>query len=176
MRLGADLLETPRLVLRELTPGDLDFVATVMAHPEVMRFYPHTFDRAQAGTWLEYQLERYRRDGPGFWLAAERETGGPVGQVGLPIQEVEGVREPEVAYTLHRPFWGRGYATEAAIAVRDAAFDRWRFDRVISLIQPANRTSRRVAERVGMRPGRRVQFHELEHIVYGMEAADVEAG
>lgn len=60
MRLAPDRLETPRLVLRELTLADLGFVATVMAHPEVMRFYPHTFDREEAAAWLEYQLEHVR--------------------------------------------------------------------------------------------------------------------
>jgi RimJ/RimL family protein N-acetyltransferase len=81
-----------------------------------------------------------------------------VGQVGLAMQEVEGQRLPEMGWLLHRSFWGKGYATEAGAATRDAAFRHWRYPKVISLIRPINEPSRRVAERLGMRPDRHVQF------------------
>ncbi len=170
MRLGQEVLETPRLTLRELRPDDLDFVAGVLADPEVARYYARPLARREAQAWLERQLLRYRRDGHGLWRVDERRSGQPVGQVGLLIQLVEGRREPEIGYLLDRRFWGRGYATEAAIATRDAAFSRWRYDHVISLIRPENRPSRRVAERLGMRPGRRVEFQGYLHIVYRLEA------
>ena len=80
--------------------------------------------------------------------------------------DFEGTRRPEVGWLLHRPFWGKGYATEAGMAVRDAAFQRWRYPALISLIRPVNEPSRRVAERVGFTPGPRVQFHGFEHVMY----------
>lgn len=163
------ILETPRLTLRELVAGDLDFVATMLAHPDVNRYYEKQFDRADARAWLERQLERYARDGHGLWLVNERATGEPVGQVGLLMQEVEGPRHPEVGWLLHRPYWGRGYATEAAAATCDLARRRWGYGRVISLIRPGNRPSQRVAERIGMRPGPRATFHGFEHVVYETE-------
>ena len=162
------ILETARLLLREMAPDDLDFVATMMGDADVSRYYERVFSRQDSETWLQRQFERYRRDGHGLWLVLEREGGAPVGQVGLAIQEVEGVREPEVGWLLHRAFWGRGYATESGAAARDAAFERWRYPHVISLIRPVNLLSRRVAERIGMSPGRLVQFHGMEHIVYGL--------
>ncbi|HLG16634.1 MAG TPA: GNAT family N-acetyltransferase [Blastocatellia bacterium] len=122
------ILETSRLLLRDLVPDDLDFVATMLAHPEVNRYYERQFDRYDAEVWLNRQIERYRRDGHGLWLALDRETGTPMGQVGLAIQEVESVSHPEIGWLLHRPFWGRGYATEAAAATRDAAFNRWLYE------------------------------------------------
>jgi RimJ/RimL family protein N-acetyltransferase len=160
------VLETARLVLCELRPGDLDFVASMLAHPEVSRYYERTFHRADAEVWLTRQLERYQRDGHGLWLVRERETGTPVGQVGLALQEVESVRRPEVGWLLAREFWGRGYATEAGAATREAAFTRWRYAEVISLIRPVNQPSRRVAERLGMAPTKEVEFHGYRHIVY----------
>jgi RimJ/RimL family protein N-acetyltransferase len=141
----------------------------MLADPEVTRYYPHTFTRAESEAWVNRQLDRYRQDGHGLWLVLERQTGRPVGQVGLLMQEVDGGRHPEIGWLLHRPFWGRGYATEAAVATRDAAFARWGYRQVISLIRPVNEPSRRVAERVGMTPGRHVQFHGNEHIMYGAE-------
>ena len=160
------VLETPRLRLREMQPDDLDFVAAMLGDPEVMRYYPRVQSRADAQGWLDRQRKRYIDDGHGLWLVLEKETGTPVGQVGLVMQEVEGARRPEVGWLLHRPYWGRGYATEAGCAVREAAFERWRYPMVISLIRPVNEPSRRVAERVGMSPGPLVQFHAFEHVMY----------
>jgi RimJ/RimL family protein N-acetyltransferase len=160
------VLETPRLRLREMQPDDLDFVAAMLADPEVMRYYPQLYSRADAQAWLDRQRRRYAEDGHGLWLVLDKSTGEPVGQVGLAMQEVEGTRRPEVGWLLHRPFWGKGYATESGMAVRDAAFQRWRYPALISLIRPVNEPSRRVAERVGFTPGPRVQFHGFEHVMY----------
>ncbi len=160
------ILETPRLILREMALDDLDFVATMLADPRVSRYYERRFSREDSAVWLRRQLDRYQRDGHGLWLVVARESGTPVGQVGLAFQEVEGMRQPEIGWLLHAPFWGHGYATEAAAATRDAAFDRWHYDRVISLIRPENVRSQRVAERIGMTPGRRVAFHGFDHIVF----------
>jgi len=66
------------------------------------------------------------------------------------VQEVERRREVEIGYLFLRPLWGQGLATEAAQACRDHGFLRLGFTRLISLIDPANVTSRRVAEKVGM--------------------------
>jgi len=160
------VLETARLLLREMEPGDLDFVAAMLADKDVMRYYPHVHSRAEAQAWLDRQRQRYADDGHGLWLVLSRENGAPLGQVGLAMQEVEGRRHPEVGWLLHRPFWGKGYATEAGLAVRDAAFERWRYPALISLIRPVNEPSRRVAERVGFRPGPLVPFHGFEHVMY----------
>jgi RimJ/RimL family protein N-acetyltransferase len=171
MSSGRIVLETPRLLLREMTRGDIDFIARMMAHPEVNHFYDRRFTRAESETWLERQLERYHRDGKGLWLVIEREGGQPVGQVGLAFQDVEGKRHPEIGWLLDRPFWGRGYATEAGAATRDAALGEWGYDHVISLIRPVNLASQRVALRLGMKESRRVQFHGYEHCVFEIARA-----
>jgi [ribosomal protein S5]-alanine N-acetyltransferase len=165
-----DILETPRLRLRELTTTDLDFVAAMMADVEVTRYYGRRFNRPDAEIWLNHQLERYRVDGHGLWLVLDRQAGTPIGQVGLMLQDVEGEELPEVGWLLHRPFWGGGYATEAASATRDAAFTRWHYAAVISLIRPENFRSLKVAQRIGMRPGRVVEFQGFEHIVFHVAA------
>ncbi len=56
----------------------------------------------------------------GLWLVLERDSGQPVGQVGLTLQQVDGVAEPEVGYLIKRACWRRGFASEAAAATRDA--------------------------------------------------------
>jgi ribosomal-protein-alanine N-acetyltransferase len=151
-----------------MSPGDLDFVAAMLARPEVMRYYPRLYSRDEARAWIERQLDRYARNGHGLWLVLDRVTSEPVGQVGLVLQLVDGVEEPEIGYLIHRPFWRQGLASEAALGVRTWAFDTLGLERVISLIRPENLPSQGVARKLGMAPGRRVQFHELEHIVFAV--------
>ncbi len=161
-------LESKRLLLREMTFDDLDFVAEMLAHPEVMRFYPKRFNRSEARDWLQGQLWRYENHGYGLWLTLEKASSVTVGQVGLLRKKVLGQDEDEIGYLLHRPYWGRGYATEAAAAVRDYAFGRLERERVVSLIRPENLPSRRVAERLGMKPLDHETCWGWEHLVYGL--------
>ena len=156
------ILETERFVLRELTEGDLDFVAEMTADPEVMRFYPKVLDREGAKAWLQRQLNRYARDGHGLWLVADKRSGEPRAQVGFLIQEVEGKREEEIGYLVHRPFWRQGIAKEAAIGVR--AWVRARGSkRIILLIRPENTPSAATAKSIGCTVEKRVEFHGYTH-------------
>lgn len=159
------LVTTSRVALRPLEPGDLDFVATMLADPEVMRFYPKPLDRVEAAAWIARMQARQACDGHGLWLVLSRDHAAPVGQVGLLRQTVEGIDEVEIGYLLHRPFWGQGLATEAAMAVRDWAFAQGH-PSVISLIRPANEPSQAVAQRLGMSPGPVVLHAGLDHIVW----------
>src|SRR4051794_8533619 len=166
-------IETPRLALREMSLDDLDFVAGMLADPEVMRFYPRRYSRDEAEAWVRRQIDRYARYGHGLWLVLDKVTLQPVGQVGLLLQRVEGVDEPEVAYLIHRPSWRRGYATEAALATRDHAFEVLGKPRVISLIRPENVPSRGVARKLGMVPEERTVEHGgSAHLVFSVERMD----
>jgi RimJ/RimL family protein N-acetyltransferase len=164
------ILETSRLVLREMTLDDLDFVAAMLAHPEVMRYYPKCYSRAEAEGWIVRQIGRYNSHGHGLWLVSDKTTGEPVGQVGLSPQVVDGVEEPEIGYLIHHPFWRRGLASEAAAGVRDHAFNVLGKDYVISLIRPENIPSQGVARKIGMEPGRMTKFAGYDHLVFKLEA------
>jgi RimJ/RimL family protein N-acetyltransferase len=95
-------------------------------------------------------LRSYREHGFGLWAAILKDSDEFAGQCGLVAQEVEGKDEVEIGYLFLRRFWGRGLATEAARACRDHGFDTLGYDRLVSLIDPGNLASRRVAEKVGM--------------------------
>jgi RimJ/RimL family protein N-acetyltransferase len=164
------ILVTSRLLLREMSRDDLDFVAAMLADPDVMRFYPRPYSREEAAAWVDRQRDRYARHGHGLWLAVDRVGGEPIGQVGLILQRVEGVEMPEVGYLIHRPFWRRGFATEAAVATRDHAFRSLGRSRVSSLIRPENLPSQGVARKMGMEPeGRTVIHGGFEHLVFSVE-------
>jgi [ribosomal protein S5]-alanine N-acetyltransferase len=163
------ILETARLRLRELEVGDLDFVAEMLAHPEVMRYYPTCYARDEALRWLERQRARYLRDGHGLWLVEERDGGAPVGQIGLVMQTVADAPVPEVGYLVHRPYWRRGYASEAARGVRDLAFGALGYRRVVSLVRPENAPSQAVARALGMRPTTTTMHGGFVHDVWSAE-------
>jgi len=146
------VLETERLLLRELTMADLDALAALYRDPEVRRYFPdgtrtHDQTREELGWALDVC---YRRYGYGLWAAVLRDTGAFVGRCGLLPWEIGGRTEVEVAYLLDRSVWGRGLATEAARAIAGHAFATLPVERLIALIDPANTASRRVAEKVGM--------------------------
>jgi RimJ/RimL family protein N-acetyltransferase len=79
-----------------------------------------------------------------------KETGELIGNCGLEQMEVNGVQAAELGYDFRSKFWNRGFATEAATAVRDYAFSVLRLPILISLIRVGNPASKRVAEKVGM--------------------------
>ncbi len=167
------ILETSRLGLRELIPEDLDFVAEMLGDPEVMRYYPKTYGRAEAQGCMGHQIEKYRRDGHGLWRVSLRESDLPVGLVGLVHQEVDRQSFDEIGYLIHHPYWRRGYATEAALGVRRFAFEVRRLPHVVSLVRPENVPSVAVAKKLGMTPEREIRFGGFRHLVYGVSAAAV---
>jgi len=160
--------ETPRLILRRMIMEDLDFIAGMLADPEVMQFYPHCYDREQAKCWVQGVLDGYDRCGHSFFLVADRKTHQPRGQVGLLSQTVDGVEEFEIGYMIHQPFWRQGIASEAAIGTRNYALDQLGKRRLISLIRPINIPSRGVAEKVGMTVEKTTFYKEIEHLVFSL--------
>jgi ribosomal-protein-alanine N-acetyltransferase len=162
------ILQTARLLLRELTPQDADALALVLSDPETMRYYPAPYDHAGVEQWIERNRRRYQTDGVGLWAMELTKTKELIGDCGIILQQVDGERLYEIGYHLRRDFWGQGLATEAAIACRDWAFAHLKAERLISLIRPENLPSCRVAERVGMAVWKEVDWRGLRHMVYSI--------
>ena len=160
------VLETSRLVLRQLDLADLDFIAAMLAHPEVMQFWPRCYSRDEAEAWIRRQQDRYARDGHGYWLALDRASGQPAGQAGILTLEIDGVVEAGLGYLIHRPFWQRGYATEAAAACCEHAFAALGKQRIVAPIRPENAGSQAVARKLGMQPERRTHYAGFDHLIY----------
>jgi [ribosomal protein S5]-alanine N-acetyltransferase len=164
------IIETARLRLREMTIDDLDFIAGLLGDPEVMRFYPRPRTRAEAEEWVRRQLERYEQDGHGLWLVEDRQSGECYGQVGITMQDIDSTREPEVGYLIHKPFWRRGYATEAALASRDYAFRERGYPYVTAIVRVENEPSRAVARKLGMTPWKQSMRAGMDHIIFRVDS------
>ena len=144
------MLETERLRLRELEEGDLPALRRILQDPVTMRAYEGAFDEAGVLDWLRNQQRRYREEGRGLWAVLLKDGGEMIGQCGLTYQSWGERRVLEVGYLFERAFWHRGYATEAARACRDYAFDRLGAQEVFSIIRDSNFASQAVARRNGM--------------------------
>jgi len=146
------LIQTDRLILREWELSDFDAYAAMMADSAVMQFLSLTgTPMTRFAAWNSFAIfaGHWLLRGFGFFAVCERETGTFVGHVGP--WRPEGWPDLEVGWTLRSEYWGRGYATEAARAAINYAFEELGCARVISLITPNNVRSIAVAQRLGER-------------------------
>ncbi len=169
-------LETDRLLLREFNESDIGPLAAINADAEVMRHLGDGRTLTRTETWRQvaFLLGHWRLRGYGMWAVERKENGELIGRVGF--LDPEGWPGFELGWTLGRPYWGNGYATEAARAALQYAFEVLRQPEVISLIYPANRSSIRVAERLGERLMSTTELFGREVLVYGIEASAYRAG
>jgi ribosomal-protein-alanine N-acetyltransferase len=177
-------LLTDRLELRRLAAADLESLLDVFGDPEVMRFVgserrPLAADEVAA--MVAAGDAHWASCGYGPLGVVERATGRLVGEAGL--QLLEAGPDVEVMYTFGRAAWGRGYATEAAVAVLRWGFAGLRLHRIVAVADPVNDRSLRVLEKLGMRClgprdcyGSRLVEHELTLGVWRDFAGPAPAG
>lgn len=145
------VVETERLLLRELVSDDLPGLCRVLQDEEVTYAYERVFTEKEIGFWLKGQIQCYAMDGFGMWAVVLKETGEMIGHAGISMQVYGDEELPEIGYMFEKAFWHHGYATEAAVACRDYAFRVLGLEKVYSVIRADNMASRAVARRNGMR-------------------------
>lgn len=144
------ILETERLYLREMEQSDMKSLCKILQDPGVMYAYEGAFSDKEAQDWLDRQISRYHQYGFGLWAVVLKETGEMIGQCGLTMQPWKDQELLEVGYLFRRQFWHNGYATEAAKACKEYAFEVLDADEVCSIIRDTNAASQNVAIRNGM--------------------------
>ena len=174
-------LETDRLVMRPPAPEDAETLAPMYADPEVMRYLGdgRTLTREETNRSVRRMMAAWAEDGFGLFTTVRKEDGTIIGRVGLIVWNPEtwqttraasdGPTELEVGYTLGKPFWGRGYATEAAAAARDFAVERLGARRLIALIINGNDASENVARKLGFEHERVILFGRREAGLFAFE-------
>ena len=149
---AAPTLETPRLRLRGWRPEDFAPYAAMLADDDTARVVTAKGrGLTEAEAWHEtvWLVGHWQMLGYGMFVVEQRGTGAFLGRVG-PLQP-KGWPGFEIAWALVPGARGRGYASEAAWAAIDWSFGRFGVDRIISIIDPRNIVSQRVAERLGER-------------------------
>lgn len=139
------IIETERLFLREMKENDFDALYEVLADSDIMQHYPYTFDENRVRNWIERNIERYRIFGFGLWAVCLKETGEMIGDCGLTMQLINGKIKPEIGYHIRADKQRKGYAKEAAIAIRDWAFNNTPFNVVYSYMKHTNEASIKTA-------------------------------
>jgi ribosomal-protein-alanine N-acetyltransferase len=162
-------IETQRLVLRNTRASDIPTLVSMWTDPEVTRFMGGPRDAA----WLEknFAEDANNRDPLLYdqWPVVDKSSGKMIGYCGLLDKEVEGQPEVELVYVFVPAAWGRGYATEMALALREHATRKMGLRRLVALIEPENEPSARVAERVGFHAEKKVMRGDAERMLFVYE-------
>lgn len=146
------IAETERLIFRDLELEDAEDLFRIYSNPETMRFMGKgSASLEEMRGNIQKHIENYYENyGFGLWATILKENNHFIGRCGLLFQEIEGVKDLELAYLLDSEYWGRGLATEAARTIINLGFEKFGFSRIIAIIIPQNVASIRVAEKVGM--------------------------
>ena len=132
------MIETPRLLLRNYSLSDFDSLYEIMSDPETMQHYPAPFDADRTRNWITWNLDNYEKYGFGLWAVVLKETGEFIGDCGITLQNIDGEILPEIGYHIHKKYWRRGFAKEAARAVRDWGFRNTQYDIFYSYMKYTN--------------------------------------
>lgn len=156
-KLKFDTLATERLIIRPYTEADIPAAQAFLTHAETMVFWPRPLTSDAAADWVRKNIERMRETPYGRCALVLKDEDALIGDVGVIRANVAGVECNDLGYIMHRRYWGRGLATEAALALRDYYFDVVRVDSLCANMAWDHHASRRVAEKLGMR--RVLEFH-----------------
>jgi ribosomal-protein-alanine N-acetyltransferase len=151
MTMPVPTLEGSRIRLRPLREGDAEALYVLHSDPQVMRYWSRTVwrDRAESIGHLA-RMAQAERDGDIPWAIARQGDDVLIGSLSL-FQLVPAHARGMFGYALQAAFWGEGFALEAARLGLAYAFSTLGLERVEADIDPANRPSRRLAERLGFR-------------------------
>lgn len=161
------LFETCRLFVRECVSEDVDSLETILGDPEIMQFsLKGPLDKEKIADYVKLVRTHYLKHGYGPWALISKEKGKLIGLAGLINQTIDDDECIELIYRLAKDDWGKGIATEAALAIKEFAFKKLGLDRLVSIIEPGNTPSKKVAEKIGMNLWKKTHFHEIEVEIY----------
>ena len=145
--------ETERLKFRKLQPDDFDTWLPMFKANNIAKFLDLDLKASESELctlWFDKAFHRHENDLGGMNVLIDKNTNRLVGQCGLLVQTIEGVERLEIGYSLLPEFWGRGYASEAALKCKNYAFENNFSNVLMSMVHVENISSEKVALRNGM--------------------------
>ncbi len=147
------IIETPRLLVRHLTPDDLGNLYVITGDAELMRYVDENqpLSRELTQKWIEISINNYQTKGYGNFAVISKTDGAFIGCCGLVTSaEVIPPHEAEIIYALKKAYWGKGMATEVARAMIDYGFQQCGLTRILATLDPDNVGSQAVVNKLGM--------------------------
>ena len=168
------LIETERLLIREMEQSDFDALCKILCDEEVMRAaYESAFSLEEVQNWLNRHFKRYAEYGFGLWAVVLKETNEMIGQCGLTLQGWRDKEILEIGYLFQKAYWHKGYAAEAAIACKEYAFNVLNASTVYSIVRDTNTASQKVAVRNGMKiidkDTKNFRYIDMDFFLYSAE-------
>lgn len=146
-----NILETERLLLRQFSAEDAEFILQLVNEPSFIQNIGdrgvQTLENARAYI-LNGPVASYAKNCFGLYLVVLKETGESIGMCGLIKRDT--LNDVDIGYAFLPKFWGKGYAVEAASAVKDYAKEVIRLKRLVAIVDPVNAGSIRMLEKIGL--------------------------
>ena len=168
------VIETQRLILRELTQDDFDDLYSLISNPITMSHYEKPYDLDGCRRWLDWCINSYKKNGFGLWAMILKENNQFIGDCGLSIQNIDGLLLPEVGYHIKHEYWRNGYGKEAGKAVIAWAFKNTNYESLYSYMTKDNVASYSTAISLGMKKIKEYKSGNEELLVYKINKKDVE--
>ena len=144
------LIEPARLIIRPYTFDDVERLLPILADPTTMAFWPRPFTPEEVEGWVERNIARHREDGVARYPLLLKDGETLIGDCGIIKVLVAGETVYDLGYIVHFPYWRQGYAIEAALALKQYAFDELDLPALHANMPHGHVASRRVAEKLGM--------------------------
>lgn len=159
-------IKTQRLILRPFTELDTEPLYHILTHDNVLQYFPISSPPSKewVGSFIDKQLAQWEKYGYAWWAVTLSTDPDLLGWCGLQFLPETG--ETEVGYLFGKPWWGKGYATEAAYASLGFAFTDLDMEQIIALVHPDNRGSIRVIEKIGMNFVDATQYFGMDVLRY----------
>ena len=181
MRSRSYIIQTKRLGLRTWHEEDVEPFSQMNADPEVMKFFPRLLTRSETEDFIAAIGNHFQAKGFGLYAVDEISSTGFIGFVGLYTATFESQFTPcvEVGWRLRRQYWGKGYATEGALACLEKGFEEFSLREVFSFTSAINVRSVAVMNRIGLRhrmdfshPRINPQSELCKHVLYSLTRAE----
>ncbi len=168
--------ESERLIIRHFYINDLEAMDSVLGDTEVMRFSNGVLTQDGIRNWLNDCFISYKIYGYGPWALVEKNIQRTIGYCGIfHFPDIDGKPENEIGFRLAKQYWGMGYATEAALSVRNYSFKNLGITRLIAIVDPNNKASIRVSKKMGMHYEKDIMLNGYTHPdhIYAVSSSEI---
>jgi RimJ/RimL family protein N-acetyltransferase len=130
------IFETKRLLLRKLKIEDKESLAKIFTDKDSMKYYPNTFSESEVEKWITWNINNYEKYNYGLWAVVLKDENIVIGDCGITLQEINNELLPELGYHIDKEYCNKGFASEAAEACKNYAFEKLDIPAIYSYMTP----------------------------------------